>query len=46
MLGASACDEEKDGQREWVLQIDKQKPVKETDSGDGVRFLGSWRAQS
>jgi hypothetical protein len=29
LLGASACDEEQDGQREWVLQIDKQRSVKE-----------------
>jgi hypothetical protein len=29
LLGASACDEEKDGQREWVLQIDKHRSVKE-----------------
>jgi len=29
LLGASACDEEKDGQREWALQIDKQRSVKE-----------------
>jgi hypothetical protein len=29
LLGASTCDEEEDGQREWVLQIDKQRSVKE-----------------
>jgi len=29
LLGASACEEEKDGQREWVLQIDKHRSVKE-----------------
>jgi hypothetical protein len=29
LLGAGACDEEEDGQREWVLQIDKQSSVKE-----------------
>jgi hypothetical protein len=29
LLGASACDEEEDGRREWVLQIDKQRSVKE-----------------
>ena len=29
LLGASACGEENDGQREWVLQIDKQRSVKE-----------------
>jgi hypothetical protein len=29
LLGASACDEEEDGQREWVLQIDKNRSVKE-----------------
>jgi len=29
LLGASASDEETDGQREWVLQIDKQRSVKE-----------------
>jgi hypothetical protein len=33
LLGASACDEDEDGQREWVLQIEKQRSVKE-------RFLG------
>ena len=29
LLGVSACDERKDGQREWVLQIDKHRSVKE-----------------
>ena len=29
LLGASAYDEEEDGQREWVLQIDKHRSVKE-----------------
>ena len=29
LLGASACDEEEDGQREWILQIDKHRSVKE-----------------
>jgi hypothetical protein len=29
LLGASACAEEHDGQREWVLQIDKHRSVKE-----------------
>jgi len=29
LLGASAGDEEKDGQREWVLQIEKHRSVKE-----------------
>ena len=29
LLGASACDEEQDGLREWILQIDKYRSVKE-----------------
>jgi hypothetical protein len=29
LLGACAYDEEEDGQREWLLQIDKQRSVKE-----------------
>lgn len=29
LLGASAGDEEEDGQREWILQIDKHRSVKE-----------------
>jgi hypothetical protein len=29
MIGASASDEEENGKREWVLQIDKQRSVKE-----------------
>ena len=29
LLGASACDEDEDGQREWILQIEKQRSVKE-----------------
>src|SRR6476660_3957187 len=29
LVGASASDEEGNGEREWVLQIDKQRSVKE-----------------
>ena len=29
LLGSSACDEERDGQREWVLQIEKHRTTKE-----------------
>lgn len=29
LLGASAYDDEEDGQREWVLQIEKQRSVRE-----------------
>jgi len=29
LLGASAGDQEEDGQREWILQIDKHRSVKE-----------------
>ncbi len=29
LLGASACDAGEDGQREWVLQIEKHRSVKE-----------------
>ena len=36
MLGASAADEEQNGQREWVLQIWKRRSVKE-------RLLGQER---
>lgn len=29
LLGASACDEDRDGQREWVLQIEKHRTTTE-----------------
>lgn len=29
LLGASACEEDQGGQREWLLQIDKLRSVKE-----------------